>query len=162
MVRVTDYILKIMNYDGFPHYRGRVEGPHPRSCHGNLSFNAPEARGKWTCAEGHQIPDQVTWDVDADWTEARYERLAARHFEGDGPGQFRTAAGVVETAVKRFRGEIRQAPWLNQHVPGEPGDRLYLDFIARKPEEEDAEWGRQKGTPPYGSLLTEVPVAGHA
>jgi hypothetical protein len=158
---VTDWVLKIRSYDvpGSVHFYGRVEGPHPRSCHGSLTYNAPENRGEYSCAEGHVIPGQVEWDVDADWTRERFNRYAARHFEGDGPGQFSTAAAVVEMAVRRFKSEVRQARWLNEHVPGEPGDRLYLDFIARKPEEEDTEWGQQEGTPPYGSLLAEIPAA---
>lgn len=160
---MTDYILKIMSYGetvpGATHYQGRVEGPHPRSCHGSTHFNAPETPGKWTCDEGHEIPRQVEWNVDADWTRPRFDRYAARHFEGDGPGQFKSAAAVVDAAVRRFKGEIQPAKWLNPHIPGQPGDRLFLDYIARKPEEENAEWGREDGIPPYGSVLAEIAAA---
>lgn len=161
---MTDYVLKIMHYGavvpGATHYQGRVEGPHPRSCHGGTHYNAPSARGKLTCDEGHEIPPQAEWNVDADWTRERFNRYAASSFEGDGPAQFKSAAAVIETAVKRFKGEVQQAEWLNRHVPGQPGDRLYLDYIASKPGEEDEEGGRLDGTPPYGSVLAEIEPVG--
>lgn len=157
---MTDYVLKIMHYGavvpGATHYQGRVEGPRPRSCHGDTHYNAPWARGKLTCDERHEIPGRVEWNVDADWTEDRFARYAASSFEGDGPAQFKSAAAVIEVAVKRFKGEVRQAEWLNPHVSGQPGDRLHLGYIARTPEEEDEEWGRLNGTPPYGSVLAEI------
>jgi hypothetical protein len=159
---VTDYVLKISSYGGLVagarHYRGRVEGPHPKSCHGAMSYNAPESRGKWTCSEGHEIPGQREWDVEAGWTEERYSRWANKSFEGDGPQQFLDQAKLIEAAAKRFSGELPRNWWEEEPEAGKPGDRLFLDFVPRDPAEIDEEWGRIMGTPPYGSLLAEIPA----
>lgn len=61
---MTQYILHVSSYAGLVpgarHLTGRVEGPHPPSCHGSTHYNAPGHRGKTTCDEGHEIPEQVT------------------------------------------------------------------------------------------------------
>lgn len=119
------------------HYWGRVEGEHARSCHGSLHYNAPESRGKLTCSEGHELPRQVTWDVEATWDETRYMRYADAGFKGDGPCQFRDEASLTEAARRRFLGLDPARWWEEQHVTGQPGDILVLDgeVIAEIPAE---------------------------
>jgi hypothetical protein len=160
---MTDYILELSSYGGIVagavHWRGRVKGPLPRSCHGGTVFNAPESRGKTTCTEGHELPGRIEWEVEQAWTAEQHERYAARHFEGDSPFRFRTAMAVVETAIARFQGELPAREHDEKTYPGEPGDRLFLDCIPFDESDIDAEWGRQQGTPPYGSILAEIPVS---
>jgi hypothetical protein len=159
---MTDYVLKVSSYGGIvpgaTHYRGRVEGPHPESCHGSMTYNAPESRGKWTCEQGHELPRRADWAVEAPWSEGRYERYSAKQFEGDGPEQFKDQQKVIETAVKRFTGELVHNWWEDKHVPGQPGDRLFLGFVARDESEIDVAWGRLMGTVPHGTLLAEIPA----
>lgn len=160
---MTDYILELSSFGGIVagavHWRGRVRGPHPKSCHGGTVFNAPESHGKTTCTEGHELPGRIEWEVEQAWTAEQYERYAARHFDGDSPSQFRTAMAVVETAIARFRGDLPVREYDEKTYPGEPADRLFLDFIPFDDSDIDEEWGRQQGTPPYGSILTEIPVS---
>lgn len=155
---MTDYVLKISSFGGMVagarHFRGRVEGPHPQSCHGGTRFNAPEARGKTICHEGHEIPKRVTWDVDAFWTEERHERWAAGHFEGDGPGQFLTEEDLIQAAISRFRWE-REPLWFEEKYPRpEPGDRLYLRYLPEELSWMDLDDGY--GDADDGKLLTEI------
>jgi hypothetical protein len=153
---VTDYVLRSSSFvdtvPGASHYRGRVEGPHPKSCHGGTVFHGAPGplQGKTTCAQDHVLPDREEWQVDADWTRARYDRWAARDFEGDGPGQFTSEAALIDAAVRRFRGEIPVTSYLEPHVPGKPGDRLWFGFIAAKPEQayEDG----------WGTVIAEIPA----
>ena len=102
---MTQYILNISSYEGLVpgavHYRGRVVGPYPTSCHGGTRGGAT-ASGKVECFEGHVLPDQVTWDVEADWSEERHDRWAAKHFEGDGPQQFLAEKDVIDRAIVQF------------------------------------------------------------
>jgi hypothetical protein len=105
-IAMTQFILHISNYNGLVpgtwHFRGRVEGPHPQSCHGGSRYNAPEARGKTVCEEGHELPEQVKWDVEAEWTEERRDRWAAGNFEGPSPQQFDTEEAVLDRAMIQF------------------------------------------------------------
>ena len=153
---MTDYILHISSFEGIVsgacHYRGRVEGPHPDSCHGALHYNAPGHRGQSTCDEGHVIPEQVTWTVEAAWTEEQYERWAARHFDGPGPEQFSSEQEVIDTAVARFLGQLPAREWENPAVtPGGPGDRLWAGWVSRPQNQDLVEEN-------WGTVLTEVPV----
>lgn len=160
---MTDYVLKISSYGGIvagaTHYRGRVEGPRPESCHGGTIFQGWDGplKGKTTCRDGHVIPRQQEWDVEAGWTEERYKRYAAKHFEGNGSGQFLDQKVLIETAVRRFTGELPRNWWEGNPEVGKPGDRLFLGFVPMDESEIDEEWGRLVGTPPYGSLLAEIP-----
>jgi hypothetical protein len=129
---VTDYELRISSYAGIVpgarHYRGRVQGPSVKSCHGSKTYNAPAHRGTWTCAEGHELPERDEWDVEAAWTEERFSRWDCRHFEGDGPGQFLSEAAVIEAARRRFLGLDPVRWWEHPGVvTGQPGDRLLHD-----------------------------------
>jgi hypothetical protein len=142
---MTDYVLHISSYAGIVpgarHYRGRVEGPHPVPCHGGTVFNAPRSRGKWTCTEGHELPVREEWDVEAAWTEERFNRWDYRHFEGAGPGQFLSEQAVIDAAVRRFSGQDPVQWWEHPGVvPGQPGDRLLYDgeVIAEIPAAEPA------------------------
>lgn len=158
---MTDYILRLSYFGGIvpgsTHFRGRVHGPHARSCHGGMTMHG-STDGKWRCAEGHEIPDKIEWDVEAVWTEERYERWAAGGFDGDQPTQFKDPKDVIKAAVARFLGQTPERQWFeDSFVPGQPGDRLFLDFIPQEDEPEDKAWGDLIGAPPYGSLLATVP-----
>jgi hypothetical protein len=160
---MTDYVLKISSYAGLVagarHYRGRVEGPHPKSCHGGTVFHG--STGKTTCAEGHEIPKQVTWDVEEPWTEERYQRYAAEHFEGDGPSQFLTKRRVVEVAVLRFAGSAQRRWFEEEPVVGEAGDRLFYHWEPWQvlPESfTDEERAHRDELPLPGDLLAEIPA----
>lgn len=125
---MTQYILHISSYDGLVpgacHYRGRVEGPHPESCHGGTRYSG----GKVTCFKGHELPERVEWDVEAAWSEARYERYAACHFEGDGPGQFISQKDVMDRAMVVFLDGC--SDWWAQKVdPAEQGDELWYGWV---------------------------------
>lgn len=128
---MTQYTLHVSSYEGIVpgavHYRGRVKGPHPQSCHGSTHFNAPGHRGKTTCDQGHELPEQVTWDVEAAWSEERHERWAAKNFEGDGPQQFDTAKDVIDRAVIQFL-DGSTAP-CEEVKPAEEGDELWYGWI---------------------------------
>ena len=147
---MTDYELHISSYKGVvpgaKHFRGRVTGPHPVSCHGGTVFNAPEHRGVTTCQQGHVLPERDEWDVEAAWTEERFNRWDARHFEGDGPGQFLTEARVILAARRRFLG-LDPVQWWEHPgvVAGQPGDRLLFDgeVVAARPPAEGTETGQE-------------------
>jgi len=155
---VSDWILHISSWagtvPGAVHYRGRVEGEHPRSCHGGTVFHGggpPELKGKTTCAEGHVLPEQVRWDVEAPWTEERHERWAAGGFEGAGPQQFASEQEVVTAAAGRFTGKLPVQAWEDPAVTlGQPGDRLWAGWIAR-PQDRDL---TEKNC---GTVIAEVP-----
>jgi hypothetical protein len=150
---VTQYILNVQSYVGIvagaTHYKGTVKGPHPESCHGGTRFNgqAGPLHGKTTCFEGHELPGQVEWQVEARWTEARYERYAAAHFEGDGPSQFRDKQDVIDTAILRFLGDYQPAEWWeDKGVPvPEEGDELWYGWVCPEgfedDQDEDDGWG---------------------
>jgi hypothetical protein len=157
---MTDYELHVSSYGGLVfgahHFYGRVNGPNPEPCHGNrLRYNAPESRGKCTCDEGHVIPARVEWTVEAGWTEDRYNRYSAEHFEGDGPDAFRDEMELLATAVKRFRGEIPHHWWEGKPTVGRPGDRLYYGHVA-DPGAGMTQPDRSP-LPPWGSVLAEIP-----
>jgi hypothetical protein len=149
-----DYVLHISSYvgtvAGARHFRGRVEGEHPKSCHGGTVFHggAGPLHGKTTCAEGHELPERVDWEVEAAWTEERYERWAAKGFDDEGPAQFLSEQAVIDAAKRRFLGEDSSRWWEEVPVTGQPGDKLYLGYVATKPEYVDGQ---------YGSVLAEVP-----
>lgn len=151
-----NYTLRISSYAGLVpgavHYRGRVEGEHPHSCHGGTTFHGADGplKGKTTCAEGHELPEQITWDVEAAWTEARYERYAAKHFEGNGPGQYTDEGDLIRDAIQRFLGAYPRQWWEDDYPAPQPGDRLYLGSLALLMDEPDPDgWGHQ---------LAEVPA----
>ena len=129
---MTQYILHVSSYAGIVpwavHFKGRVEGPRTESCHGGTIFNAPDARGQTTCEQGHVIEDkQVKWDVEADWTEARHERWAAAHYNGDGPQQFLTEREVIDRAVVQF---LDGSAYPCEEVePAQEGDELWFGHI---------------------------------
>lgn len=154
-----DYVLKISSYVGLApgakHFRGRVEGEHPESCHGGTRFNAPEARGKTTCFEGHEMAEKIEWDVQDFWTEGHYDRWRASHYELDGPSQFLDEDKLIEVAVTRFTGDHEPLDQDDERYPRpQPGDRLFLGTVpdeewrTKHPEDYDDHWGR---------LLAEIP-----
>lgn len=165
---MTDYVLEVRSFSGIVpgarNFRGTVKGPHPESCHGGTTFHG--STGRTTCAEDHDIPPRTEWQVEAAWTEERYERYAARHFEGDGPAQFLDEKSLAEAARKRFLGEAPRQEWDEHYTPGEPGDRLYWEVLPEQvlPDDqveerwvrEDAE-RREQGLPVGGDLIAEVP-----
>lgn len=130
---MTQYILHISSYAGLvggaKHFRGRVEGPYAESCHGGSRYNAPGARGKTICEEGHEIPSgRVSWEVEAVWSDEHYKRYADNHFEGDGPGQFLSAKDVMDTAIVRFLDGADK--WYEQEVePAQEGDELWYGWV---------------------------------
>jgi hypothetical protein len=130
--RVMKFELHITNYGGLVagarHRRGRVVGEHPRSCHGGTVFRG--ATGKTTCAEGHELPDRIEWDVEAPWSEARHRRWAARRYEDAGPAQYTDEAELVRDAIGRFLGLLTCRRWEEQVPAAKPGDELYLGRTA--------------------------------
>lgn len=148
------YSLRITSYSGLVagavHYRGRVDGEHPRSCHGASHYNAPKSRGKHTCDKGHIIPEQISWDVEASWTEERYERWAAKRFEGDGPTQYTVESDLIRDAIQRFLGEYPHQWWEDDFPAPQPGDQLYLGHLALLMDEPDPDG--------WGHMLAEVPA----
>lgn len=155
---MTDFELHVSSYSGIVagavHFYGRVQGPHPESCHGRMSYNDLKHRGKWTCKRGHQIPARVEWDVNAGWTEDRYMRYADKGFEGDGPNAFRLEETLIDVAAKRFRGEIPHHWWEGEVPPSRPGDRLFYGSSIFDPEGEQPD---RSPLPPWGSVLAEIP-----
>lgn len=132
---MTDYELTVTSYKGVVpgavHFRGYVKGPYPRSCHGGTIFHGggpPEVRGKMTCQQNHVLPERDEWDVEAPWTEERFRRWDAAHFEGAGPQQFLSEAQVILAARRRFLG-LDPVQWWEHPgvVTGKPGDRLLFD-----------------------------------
>lgn len=158
---MTDYHLKISSYAGIlawaAHYRGRVEGPHPRPCHGN---STTYSQGKNTCTECKaELPKRVDWEVEEPWTEARYEKYAASGFEDDSPTQFTDQTVLIETAIKRFTGELEHQWWEDEPVRGAPGDRLILGSGLIDPEDVDEDTPGPEGTSyHWGQVLAEIPV----
>lgn len=139
---MTQYILTISSYAGIVpwavHYKGVVKGPHPPSCHGGTTYHGSDGplRGKTTCSEGHELPKQAEWQVEAAWTEERYSRYAAGHFEGDSPSVFTDKREVMDCAIIRFLDGADQ--WWEQKVPpAEEGDELWYGWIGDR--EADAE-----------------------
>jgi hypothetical protein len=122
-----------------------------------MTFNHPDARGKYTCEQRHEIPQRVEWDVDAYWTSARYERWAAKQFDGDGPGQFLDELELLKVAVRRFSGHKGEADewWAEKGVPGQPGDRLFYAYLPGMVDPVPP-WAGE-GMPEYGALLVEAP-----
>jgi hypothetical protein len=155
---MSGYFLEISSYGGLVagarHYRGWVKGEYPKSCHGGTVFSG----GKTTCAEGHELPERADWQVEEPWTEERYERFAAAHFEGDGPGQFLDQERLLEVAIGRFTGELPARWWEDKPAVGKPGDKLYLgSAVYRDIDETHTPY---PGGPPWGSVLAEIPEAG--
>jgi hypothetical protein len=139
------YELHISSYGGLVagavHYRGRIQGESPRSCHGGKAFNHPDHRGKWTCEQGHELPERVEWDVEAPWTEQRYQRWAAGRFDGAGPQQYTDEAELVLDAIGRFLGTLPSRWWEEQVPPAEPGDELYLGHASLYDKPSPNGWG---------------------
>lgn len=131
---MTQYILNISTFSGLvpgaTHYRGRVKGPYPESCHGGTRMGATKS-GKTECSEGHVLPDQVAWDVEADWSEERYDRWVANRFESDGPQAFYTSRDVMDRAIIQFLdgsgGDDRF--WEEEVAPAQEGDELWHGWI---------------------------------
>jgi hypothetical protein len=156
---VTDYVLKISSFSGIVpgahHFRGRVEGPYPRSCHGGKS-----SRGnRWYCEENHEIPDHIKWDVDALWSEADYDRYQASDFELDGPGQFTDETQLIDAAIRRFNYEREPEWWEEKYPSPQPGDRLYLRWLPSEvlPDDEAAQYP-DAVTSKDVRLLAEIPA----
>lgn len=174
---MTDYVLEVRSFAGIVpgarHFKGMVKGPRPEPCHGGTITHhgaSGPLQGKTTCGAGHVMPEKTEWEVEATWDEARYDRYAAAHFEGDGPGQFTDERKLFEAARARFLGETGERGWWEpRHVPGEPGDRLYYQCLPGAvlllEEEKDEYWlgvDRQRragGLPVHGDLIAEVPQA---
>jgi hypothetical protein len=120
-----------MSYDGIvpgaSHYRGRVEGPHPQSCHGGTRY----ADGKKTCFEGHELPGRTEWQVEAAWSEQRFERFMAAGQPGNGPAQFRSKKDVIDRAMIMFLdGAGGDDRWWEQRVePAQEGDELRYGWV---------------------------------
>lgn len=165
---MTDFVLEVRSFEGVApgasHLRAMVKGPHPRSCHGGTTFHG--STGKTTCAEEHELPARVEWQVEEPWTESRYKRWAAREFEGDGPAQFKDEKALLAAARARFLGEAPPQWWDEKATPGQPGDRLHYECPpehALPPEElreidRMADAGRRaQGLPVHGDLIAEVP-----
>jgi hypothetical protein len=135
---MTQYIVKVSDYGGLvpgaKHFRGRVEGPYPQSCHGATHMGATKS-GKRECDEGHVLADRVTWDVEAEWTEERHERHAAAHYEGDGPQQFLTKRDVLDRAIVQFL-DGSSFPCEEVQAAAE-GDELWYGWIARAGGQDD-------------------------
>lgn len=126
---MTQYVLHISSYGGLVpgavHCRGRVEGPHPKPCHGNRTHHDGY---KTVCDEGHELPGQVRWDVEAAWTVERHDRWAARDFEGDGPQQFDSKRDVMDRAVIQF---LDGSDFPCEKVdPAAEGDELWYGWIS--------------------------------
>jgi hypothetical protein len=159
---MTDYVLEVKSYAGLlsyaRHFVGIVKGPHPESCHGGTRFNG-SGDGKWTCSEGHPMPDREEWTVNQAWTEADYERYSDAMMDLDGPQQFTDRRTLIDMAVKRFRGALPVQWWEDEPIPGKPGDRLYYHWTADMvlPESfTDEERERRDGLPLPGDLLAEI------
>lgn len=133
------------------HWWATVEGEHPKSCHGGSHYNAPGSRGKTTCEQGHEIPEQVRWEVEAPWTEDRYQRYAARSFEGAGPCQFDSEQEAIDTAIGRFLGTLPVQWWEGEVTTGDPGDKLWANWVSHKPDDPNVQAN-------WGTVLAEVPA----
>lgn len=125
---MTQYILRVSSFDGLVpgavHYRGRVEGDYPKSCHGGSRHGG----GKVTCFEGHELPDRVEWDVEAEWSQERHDRWHAKHFEGDGPQQFTSKKDVIDRAMIQF---LDGSDYPCEKVdPAQEGDELWYGWIS--------------------------------
>lgn len=125
---MAQYILKISSYDGLvpgaTHYRGRVEGPEPESCHGGHMFS----NLGHTCSQGHPLPGKVSWEVEAVWTEERFNRYIAGGQEGDSASQFGSAKEVMDCAILRFLDGCDD--WWSQPVePAQEGDELWYGWV---------------------------------
>lgn len=167
---MTDYVLHVMSFQGIvsgaTHFRAKVEGPHPKSCHGGQML--VPGNPNWLCAEGHEIPRRTEWQVEEPWGKERYERWAALEFEGAGPAQFNSEAELVAAARARFLGEAAAQWWEEKPVPGQPGDRLFYSLLPAEmlPEEESEAHKREDrerraaGLPAWGDLIAEAPAAG--
>lgn len=124
------YVLEVMSFAGVVpgarHFKGRVKGEHPPSCHGGTMYSN---LGK-TCMQGHPLAERTEWQVEAGWTEERYERWAAKHFEGDGPSQFLSKKDVIDRAMIVFLDGTDPAHWWAQKVePAKDGDELWYGYI---------------------------------
>ena len=157
---MTDYHLTISSFSGLlavaRHYRGRVTGPEAELCHGTtVHYNTPDNPGRKTCDEGHILSRRADWEVEESWTEPQYERWAAMHFEGDGPGQFLDQKRLIEVAIGRFKGELESHWWDEKALPGRPGDRLILG--GGHYGEPDENTPKPDGIHAWGSVLAEIP-----
>jgi hypothetical protein len=125
------YVLHVMSYEGIvpgaKHYRGRVEGEHPPSCHGRTHYSAA---GK-TCDEGHQLEEKTEWNVEAAWSEERYERFMAAGQPGNSPSQFLSKKDVIDRAMIQFLdGSGGPDRWWEQRVePAAEGDELWYGWV---------------------------------
>lgn len=146
---MTDYYLRVSSYAGYvawaKHFRGRVIGPHlyPACGHNEgTTYNSPESRGKWTCRVcPAEQPDRLEWDVDAIWTQARYDRYQASGFELDGPSQFLSMVALINAAIARFIGDLpkdynaKDNFWEEQARGIGEGDRLFYEEVPWDDEE---------------------------
>lgn len=125
---MTQYVLEISSYAGIvpwaAHYRGRVKGPHPESCHGGTRHSG----GKVTCFEGHELPGRVEWEVEAQWTEQRFERYMAAGQPGSSPSQFTSKKDVMDCAILRFL-DGADGWWEQKVEPAAEGDELWYGWV---------------------------------
>lgn len=129
---MTQYVLHLMSYDGIVpgacHYRGRVEGPYPEPCcpGGTMFSNLGH-----TCMQGHVLPGRTEWNVEAAWSEQRFERFMAAGQPGDSPSQFRSKQDVIDRAIIMFLdGAGGDDRWWEQKVePAQEGDELWYGWV---------------------------------
>lgn len=156
------YILTVSSFGGIVawavHYRGRIRGEHPRSCHGgtcagNWHLDKDDPRyGRTTCAEGHVLPKQIEWDVEAPWTEAQYRTWVENRFEGAGPEQFLSKEELLRVARQRFLGELPRQSFEDDKYPlPQPGDELWYGWVNDGADDDLAE---EDG---WGTMLCKVP-----
>ena len=148
---MSDYILEVKSW--VTHFWGTVKGEYPTPCHGGSHYNAPESHGMHTCDLGHELPARIRWEVEAPWTEERYMRYAAKHFDSPGPCQFMTEQEVIDAAAGRFTGAFPCQWWEEKVIPGEPGDKLWAGWIPHRLIDQEMV---EKN---WGTLIAVVPAA---
>jgi hypothetical protein len=108
-----------------------------------VSFAAEDFYGRVTAEDGTR-----EWDVEADWTAAQVRRWIAAGYPGGGPGRFGAENDVITTAAGRFTGTTETRGWEDQVTAGEPGDQLYLSYVAGDSQPVN---GR------HGTVIAEIP-----
>jgi hypothetical protein len=125
---MADYRLNVSQW--LFHYRGRVTADYePLCCGTQLSFNAPEHRGKETCVNGHEISKPLSWDVEKDWDADRLKAWARDGWPDPGPAQFDQEEDVTDRTMIIFLDGMRNPynPEKWEVEPAKQGDRLFDD-----------------------------------